>query len=153
MCVKWCISGSATENSILLSVLLRLNIIFNQSINHNQISQIEKTSFMCRVVTRKHNFVLASTKRESWWDKCCKPEIAELKSYIMIIIIIDQYSAWGYEGHFNMLVIRSCLHANQCQRLLVRPIRRCGQITPRWNIVFFLNCFKGLYTVYIIMNL
>ncbi len=29
---KWCMSGSATENSILLSVLLRLNKIFNQSI-------------------------------------------------------------------------------------------------------------------------
>ncbi len=30
---KWCMSGSATENSILLSVLPRLNKIFNQSIN------------------------------------------------------------------------------------------------------------------------
>ncbi len=29
---KWCMSGSATENSILLSVLPRLNKIFNQSI-------------------------------------------------------------------------------------------------------------------------
>ncbi len=32
MC-KWCMSGSATDNSILLSVLPRLNKIFNQSIN------------------------------------------------------------------------------------------------------------------------
>ncbi len=31
---KWCMSGSATENSILLNVLPRLNKIFNQSINH-----------------------------------------------------------------------------------------------------------------------
>ncbi len=31
---KWCMSGSATENSILLCVLPRLNKIFNQSINH-----------------------------------------------------------------------------------------------------------------------
>ncbi len=30
---KWYLSGSATENSILLSVLPRLNKIFNQSIN------------------------------------------------------------------------------------------------------------------------
>ncbi len=30
---KWCMSGSATENSILLSVLLTLNKVFNQSIN------------------------------------------------------------------------------------------------------------------------
>ncbi len=29
---KWCMSGSATENSILLNVLLRLNKLFNQSI-------------------------------------------------------------------------------------------------------------------------
>ncbi len=29
---KWCMSVSATEHSILLSVLLRLNKIFNQSI-------------------------------------------------------------------------------------------------------------------------
>ncbi len=32
---KWCMSGSATENSILLSVLPRLNKIFNQSINQS----------------------------------------------------------------------------------------------------------------------
>ncbi len=32
---KWCMSGSATENSILLSVLTRLNKIFNQSINQS----------------------------------------------------------------------------------------------------------------------
>ncbi len=31
---KWGMSGSATENSILLSVLPRLNKMFNQSINH-----------------------------------------------------------------------------------------------------------------------
>ncbi len=30
---KWCMSGSATENNILLSVLPRLNKIFDQSIN------------------------------------------------------------------------------------------------------------------------
>ncbi len=30
---KWCMSGSATQNSILLSVLPKLNKIFNQSIN------------------------------------------------------------------------------------------------------------------------
>ncbi len=30
---KWCMSGLATENSILQSVLPRLNKIFNQSIN------------------------------------------------------------------------------------------------------------------------
>ncbi len=29
---KWCMSGSATENIILISVLPRLNKIFNQSI-------------------------------------------------------------------------------------------------------------------------
>ncbi len=32
---KWCMSGSATENSILLSVLPRLNKSFNQSINQS----------------------------------------------------------------------------------------------------------------------
>ncbi len=32
---KWCMSVSATENSILLSVLPRLNKIFNQSINQS----------------------------------------------------------------------------------------------------------------------
>ncbi len=34
---KWCISGSATENSILQSVLPGLNKVFNQSINMAQI--------------------------------------------------------------------------------------------------------------------
>ncbi len=29
---KWCMSGSANKNSILLSVLPRLNKVFNQSI-------------------------------------------------------------------------------------------------------------------------
>ncbi len=32
---KWCMSVSATENSILLCVLPRLNKRFNQSINHD----------------------------------------------------------------------------------------------------------------------
>ncbi len=35
MCVNVCMSGWATENSILLSVLLKLNKIFKQSINQN----------------------------------------------------------------------------------------------------------------------
>ncbi len=33
---KWCMSGSATENCILLSVLPRLNKFFNQSINQSR---------------------------------------------------------------------------------------------------------------------
>ncbi len=36
---KWYMSGSATENSILLSVLLSLNKNFNQSINSRKTSQ------------------------------------------------------------------------------------------------------------------
>ncbi len=35
---KWCMSGTATENSISLSVLPRLNNIFNQSINQSDTS-------------------------------------------------------------------------------------------------------------------
>ncbi len=37
---KWCMSGSATENSILLSVLPRLNKVFNQSINIRHVNGI-----------------------------------------------------------------------------------------------------------------
>ncbi len=32
---KWCMSCSATDNSILLTVLPRLNKMFNQLINHH----------------------------------------------------------------------------------------------------------------------
>ncbi len=39
---KLCTSGSATENSILLSVLPRLDKIFNQSINQSGKSQISQ---------------------------------------------------------------------------------------------------------------
>ncbi len=37
---KWCMSGLATENSILLSVLSRLNKKFNQSIKSDDFSYI-----------------------------------------------------------------------------------------------------------------
>ncbi len=40
---KWCMSGSTTENSILLSVLPRLNKIFNQSINQSK--EVNMTTF------------------------------------------------------------------------------------------------------------
>ncbi len=45
---KWCMSGSATENSILLRVLLRLNKIFNQSINQHFNKSTNHTLFVRR---------------------------------------------------------------------------------------------------------
>ncbi len=46
---KWCMSGSATENSILLRVLPRLNKIFNQSINQLSVpSTCLPLSIACR---------------------------------------------------------------------------------------------------------
>ncbi len=60
---KWRMRGAATENSILLSVLLRLNKIFNQSINNHIFSY--KTSLLytpdkknCHMVIPFHHYSL-----------------------------------------------------------------------------------------------
>ncbi len=41
---KWCMSGSSTENNILLSVQRRLSKNFNQSINHSERDDMSEPS-------------------------------------------------------------------------------------------------------------